>query len=75
MPKIHWIGIIDEKEIEKYQKGELNSKAVKMKMPKTMNEMMTKALPFLILAFIIIFASMNVKTILINKMLLIDHLF
>ena len=62
MPKIHWIGIIDEKEIEKYQKGEFNSKAVKMKMPKTMNEMMTKALPFLIPAFIIMFASMNIKT-------------
>lgn len=62
MPKIHWIGIIDEKEIEKYQKGELNSKAVKMKMPKTMNEMMTKALPFLIPAFIIMFSLMNIKS-------------
>lgn len=62
MPQIHWLGIIDEEEIEKHQKGELNSKAVKMKMPKTMNEMMTKALPFLILAFIIMFASMNIKT-------------
>lgn len=62
MPKIHWLGIINEKEIDKYQKGELNSKAVKMKMPKTMNEMMTRALPFLIPAFIIMFASMNIKT-------------
>lgn len=62
MPKIHWIGIIDEKEIEKYQKGELNFKAVKMKMPKTMNEMMTKALPFLIPAFIIMFSLMNIKS-------------
>ena len=74
MPKIHWIGIIDEKEIEKYQKGELNSKAVKMKMPTTMNEMMTKALPFLIPAFIIMFALMNIKTS-INQQNVVNRLF
>lgn len=74
MPKIHWIGIIDEKEIEKYQKGELNSKAVKMKMPTTMNKMMTKALPFLIPAFIIMFALMNIKTS-INQQNVINRLF
>lgn len=74
MPKIHWIGIIDEKEIEKYQKGELNSKAVKMKMPTTMNKMMTKALPFLIPAFIIMFALMNIKTS-INQQNVVDRLF
>ena len=74
MPKIHWIGIIDEKEIEKYQKGELNSKAVKMKMPTTMNKMMTKALPFLIPAFIIMFALMNIKTS-INQQNVVNRLF
>ena len=74
MPKIHWIGIIDEKEIEKYQKGELNSKAVKMKMPTTMNEMMNKALPFLIPAFIIMFALMNIKTS-INQQNVVNRLF
>ena len=74
MPKIHWIGIIDEKEIEKYQKGELNSKAVKMKMPTTMNEMMTKALPFLIPALIIMFPLMNMKTS-INQQNVVNRLF
>jgi len=74
MPKIHWIGIIKENEIEKYQKGELDSKAVKMKMPKNMSEMMIKALPFLIPAFIIIFASMNIKTY-INKQNIVNRQF
>lgn len=62
MAKVNWIGIIDEEEIDKYQKGELHSKAVRMKMPKTMNEMMLKGLPFIIPAFIILVASMYVKT-------------
>lgn len=39
MRNIKWIGLIDEKEIEKYQKGNLDSNAVKMKMPKNMNQM------------------------------------
>ena len=33
MPNIKWIGFIDKNEIEKYQKGELDSNAIKMKMP------------------------------------------
>ena len=53
MPKIKWIGIINEDEIKKYQVGELSNKAVKMKMPKNMNEMMIKALPFAIPAIIL----------------------
>lgn len=64
MPKIHWIGIIEESKIKEYQKGNLDVTAVKIKMPKNMNELMIKGLPFLIPAFVIMFSSMNIKTIL-----------
>ena len=40
MPKIHWIGIIEENKIREYQRGSLDSKAIKIKMPKNMNELM-----------------------------------
>lgn len=63
MPKIHWIGIIEEKKIKEYQRGNLDSKAIKIKMPKSMNELMIKGSPFLIPAFIIMFISMNIKTV------------
>lgn len=62
MPKIHWIGIIEENKIKEYQRGSLDPKAVKIKMPKNMNELMIKGLPFLIPAFIIMFASMYIRT-------------
>ena len=45
-----------------------------MKMPTTMNKMMTKALPFLIPAFIIMFALMNIKTS-INQQNVVNRLF
>ena len=61
MPNIKWIGFINKNEIEKYQKGELNSKAIKMNMPETMDKMMVKAFPFAILAFIIIFLAVDFK--------------
>ena len=62
MPKIHWIGIIEENKIKEYHRGNLDSKAIKIKMPKNMNELMVKGLPFLIPAFIIMFVSINIKT-------------
>lgn len=61
MPNIKWIGFINKNEIEKYQKGELNSKAIKMNMPETMDKMMVKAFPFAILALIIIFLAVDFK--------------
>ncbi|MBR0428263.1 MAG: hypothetical protein IJK18_08720 [Clostridia bacterium] len=61
MRNINWIGIIDEKEIEKYQKGNLDSNAVKMKMPKNMNQMMIKSMPFTILAFAIMMLTGHLK--------------
>ena len=61
MPNIKWIGFIDKNEIEKYQKGELDSNAIKMKMPETMNKMMIKAFPFVIPSLIIMFLAMYLK--------------
>ncbi len=61
MPNIKWIGFINKNEIEKYQKGELNSKAIKMNMPETMDKMMVKAFPFAIPALIIIFLAVDFK--------------
>ena len=67
MRNINWIGIIDEKEIEKYQKGNLDSNAVKMKMPKNMNQMMIKSMPFTILAFAIMMLTGHLKEHIYNK--------
>ena len=64
MRNIKQIGLIDEKEIEKYQKGNLDSNAVKMKMPKNMNQMMIKSMPFTILAFVIMVKNIDVIKIL-----------
>ncbi len=61
MPNIKWIGFINKNEIEKYQKGKLDSNAIKMKMPETMNKMMVRAFPFVIPALIIMFLAMYLK--------------
>lgn len=68
MPNIKWIGFIDKNEIEDYQKGELDSDAVKMKMPGNMNQMMIKALPFVIPSLIIMFVAMYLKGHINNQM-------
>ncbi len=67
MPKIKWIGVIDD--ISKYQKGSLDSNANKMKLPLTMKEMMIKALPFAIVPFLVIVLSMFVKTLLAKQVI------
>ena len=53
MFNIKWIGIIKDEDIQKYQKGKLDSKAEKMKMLKSSKEQMIKALPFLIPVIIV----------------------
>lgn len=68
MPNMKWIGIIDG-EISEYQKGELDHKAQKMEMPATMKKMMTDALPFAVMPFILIFLSMFIKTFLAQKVI------
>ena len=70
MLNIKWIGFINEKDIDKYQKGELDSNAVKMKMPKTMNEIMLKGLPFAIFPTIIMLLSGNIKEHIFNQAIL-----
>ena len=62
MFNIKWIGIIKDEDIEKYQKGELDKNAVKIKMPKSSKEQMIKALPFLIPVIIVMFLAMFIKT-------------
>ena len=56
MPKIEWKGIIENP--ADYQMGFLSKNAKKLNMPKTLNEMMIKALPFVIPSILIIFISM-----------------
>lgn len=60
MPRIEWKGIIDNP--ADYQRGYLSENAKKLNMPKTLNEMMIKALPFVIPSILIIFISMFLKT-------------
>lgn len=62
MFNIKWIGIIQEEDIKKYQKGELNSNAIKMNTPNTVGQVQRKSIPFMIGAFLIIFATMFIKT-------------
>ena len=60
MPRIEWKGIIDNP--TDYQRGYLSENAKKLNMPKTLNEMMIKALPFVNPSILIIFISMFLKT-------------
>lgn len=62
MLNIKWIGLIKDEDIKKYQKGELDKNAVKIKMPKSSSEQMIKALPFLIPVIIVMFLAMFIKT-------------
>ncbi len=62
MPKIKWIGLIKEEKMKDYQMGELSKNAKKMNMPTTSKEMMIKALPFIIPAFVILFLSLYFKS-------------
>lgn len=62
MPKIKWIGLIKEEKMKDYQVGELSKNAKKMNMLTTSKEMMIKALPFIIPAFLILFLSVYFKS-------------
>lgn len=62
MPKIKWIGLIKEEKMKDYQVGELSKNAKKMNMPTTSKEMMIKALPFIIPAFLILLLSVYFKS-------------
>ena len=60
MPRIKWVGVINN--AAEYQRGELSQNAKKLEMPASINEMMLKAIPFLIPSLVIIFLSMFLKT-------------
>ncbi len=60
MPRIKWAGIV--RDAAEYQRGELAKNAKRLEMPKSVGEMMLKAIPFLILSLVIIFLSMFLKT-------------
>jgi len=60
MSNIKWIGVISD-DLSQYQKGDLSSSAVKMKMPQT-KDMMFKAFSFAIIPIMIIVLSMFIKT-------------
>lgn len=62
MPKIKWIGLIKEEQMKDYQVGDLSQNAKKMNMPTTSKEMMIKALPFIIPAFVILLLSVYFKS-------------
>ena len=62
MFNIKWIGIIKDEDIKKYQKGKLDSNAVKMKTPDTIGQVQIKSIPFMVCAMVIIFLSMFIKT-------------
>lgn len=72
MPNIKWIGI--KNELSEYQRGELPENAKKLKMPKTINDMMIQATPFLIFPLVILFLSMYFKT-RINRQVVINPIF
>ncbi|MBO4865888.1 MAG: DUF3267 domain-containing protein [Ruminococcus sp.] len=61
MPKIKWIGVIDQEDIKKYQTAPLPDNAVKTDLPNSMGEMMLKAAPFAIGSFMICMISMVMK--------------
>lgn len=61
MPKIRWIGLIDQKDISKYQNAPLPDNAVKTDLPSSIGEMMMKASPIAFGSFMICMTSMIVK--------------
>ena len=72
MAKVKWGGVI--KDAAGYQRGKLPENAVKMDMPGTIGEMMTRALPFVIPSIVILCTTMFVKTWM-SRAVVIDPLF
>ncbi len=66
MPHIKWLGIIKD-DLGQYQMGDLPDGAKKVDIPEDMDELMVKAIPFQIIATVIITASAFVKVALDNE--------
>ena len=62
MPKIKWVGII--KDNREYEQGDLSENAVKLNVPQTIGETMSRAIPFIIPSVVLITISMIAKTLL-----------
>ena len=60
MSHIKWLGIIKD-DLGRYQQGNLPARAKKMDMPEDMDELMIKAIPFQLIAIVIITVSVFVK--------------
>ena len=60
MPHIKWLGIIKD-DLGQYQMGDLPDGAKKVNVPEDMDELMVKAIPFQIIAIVIIVISVIVK--------------
>ncbi len=60
MPHIKWLGIIKD-DLGSYQQGNLPTYAKKIDMPEDMDGMMLKAIPFQLIAIVLITASVFVK--------------
>lgn len=60
MPHIKWLGII-KGDLGQYQQGNLPAMAKKVDMPEDMDELMIKAIPFQLIAIVIITVSVFVK--------------
>ena len=60
MPHIKWLGIIKD-DLGQYQMGDLPDGAKKVNVPEDMDELMIKAIPFQIIATVIIVVSVFVK--------------
>lgn len=56
MPHIKWLGIIKD-DLGQYQQGNLPVKAKKVDMPEDMDEIMVKAIPFQLIAIVLITVS------------------
>ena len=60
MPHIKWLGIIKD-DLGQYQRGKLPAKAKKVDIPEDMDELMIKAIPFQLVAIVLITISVFVK--------------
>ncbi len=67
MPNIKWLGIIKD-DLGQYQMGDLPDGAKKVNVPEDMDELMIKAIPFQLIAIVIVTASVFVKVSLANKL-------
>lgn len=67
MPRIKWLGIIKD-DLGQYQMGDLPDGAKKVDVPEDMDELMVKAIPFQIIAIVIIFVSVYFKVSLANEL-------